>query len=420
MPTRQTIIHCIAYLLTCFPLFFVNQQALGHAGNKNDVVDYTFGISGDFGPRTVDNKFHIGMDYGVGLGTPVPPLENGRVSAITHNTNNGLVTVRIKGDNGHDFRYLHLFRDSTVRPVCTGGFVLVNDGGLAIVRLASGHNDRARYILATSVRPSVSVSPPVDPSDPTKFLPYPAETGCQGVLPPMRITFKNSGGTANRSTRTTVVRGSHLVGPSGNSGNNATDPAATHLHVELFDAGGNGTSENPYFHIADRASDFKLRILDKNLLPRLSGYVVGPNNADSTFLKVEVDSSTGFDLEKFNIYVDNAVPANLVREYSYGGTTPAHDPVNADTSTGGGDLSDGLTNGIQPIQRGLERFVYNDWESANTTVSPSNLIDGEHTLRFELEDIDGNIPFASGVQPSLIFNVDKRPPTSSLAVKDTL
>ncbi len=84
---------------------------------------------------------------------------------------------------------------------------------------------------------------------------------------------------------------------------------------------GAANSENPLFHMPDRNTQYNVRVLDKDSNPRLDGFVVGPQDTKSSFVRVEVDSRTALDLEEVSIYVDQAVTANLIRQFKLGGNT---------------------------------------------------------------------------------------------------
>ncbi len=370
---------------------------------KNGFSDQTlfdpgFLVTSDFGPRFVTggSPFHKAIDMQRATGSTIPLLENGNITLLFRGATTGIIIVTVAG--GHTVRYLHMFNDTPL-PICSGGFILDMDSNsnLAIVKLSGASTSQADYILSTTSGATVT-------SDFTTASP---STTCSG-FPNAIITFQNSSGV-NATTVSTVTRAAHsALGPSGTSGG-----FPPHMHIDL-----NNQSENILFHMPDRAGSIDvLNLFDGEYISRQEGYVVGPNKATTSFLRVDVDSRAAKDMNKFNIYVDSVTPLNLVREFSYGGTTMAHDPINANTAPGGGDLSDGTTNGVYPVRigtngiAGRDQFIFNGWETAGTSVSPSNLTDGQHQLMFESEDIHGN-----NFSKAFKFNVDKTAPTPSLSI----
>jgi hypothetical protein len=370
--------------------------------HPTDADDPGFYITSDFGPRTVagGTPFHKALDFRRGAGLGVPVLEDGTVTQLSRG-GTGLVSFVVMGQ--HQFRYLHFFNDTDL-PIVVGAFVLAtaSDGALAIVHL-SGTPGRASAIVSPNVGNTVTI------------------TAVRAGLPAPPFTFKNAAGTANATTVNAVTRGSD-GGPAGGSGG-----FAVHMHVDHGNAGGTQVSMNPFYHMADRTSRFIASLRDRDDINRPTGYAVGPNEATSTFLKLNVrsepepddnaaTSTVAKDLESVRIYVDQENAGHLIREYVYGGQTEAHDPINTDV--GAGALSNGLTDGVQTGGTGNESFVYNGWDSAATPAGqrPSDLPEGPHTLLFILRDVHDNVPFADGVNPTLLFNVDRTAPKTLIDV----
>lgn len=359
--------------------------------HPDEADDPGFDITSDFGPRNVaGSRFHRAIDFRRQAGQTVPLLEDGTVTALFQGATTNIIIVTVSGT--HTLRYLHLFYDDFLigLPRFSGGFMLAeaSDGNLAIVKQVPGFPDRAEYIISANPTPQTVT---VD-ADLLFGLPLPGT-----------VTIQNAAGTAVAMSTNILNTTDHDVGPAGTSGD---FPA--HMHVDL----GLGVSENPLYHITDRASAYIVTLQEKNNQARLPGYFVGPNDPDSFFIKLQVDSRAGRDLESVEIYVDQEDFVHQVREFNYGGKTDGHDPVNADTS--GGDVSNGVTNGVEAIQIGLERFVFTDWDAQ--IVGPSELPEGEHEWIFVLKDIHDNTPFADGMAPRFKFNIDKTPPDTSIVV----
>ncbi len=369
--------------------------SFAHA-HPTDVSDLPRTVTSDFGPRNVNcSKFHQGVDWAYGIGDPVPLLENSSVETLARGSTK-LVRLEILGDSStdHTFRYLHMFNNNSTLPIFVGNYILARRTGstgdldLVIVKRDATNDRRAEYMISSIPGDTVDV---VFPGDTTA------------------TRIRNSANTADAVTVSVLTTAAHpTVGPAGTSGG-----VAPHLHMDF----GFGTYQNIYSHMAEKASTFSLKLLDKNNLPRLDRFVIGPQNVDNYFLKVEIDSRTGLDLEKLGIYVDSVTATNLVREYKYGGTTTAYDPVNVDlrktgTSCDGPDVSSGSTNGVHNFNNitGWERYIYTDWGTSAGSVTPTLLIEGEHTILFDVLDIRNNIPFASGTNPSIKFNVDQTAP----------
>jgi len=382
------------FILYLFLLIsFVSSFSAPVWAHPNDVPDPGFVFTSDFGPRNV-TPWHPAIDYGAGAGVAAPLLEDGTVTGLSRPNVGSIIILTIQGV--HTFRYLHMFND-TVLPIFSGSFILaqVSGGNLAIVSRTPGFLDRANYIISPTAGQTVTIN--------SDLLGIPGPT--------VPTVLRNAAGAGNAISTNQLNTVNHpAVGAAGTSGGY---PA--HLHVDL----GFNVSENPLYHIADRNSAYVVKMLDTGNTARLGDYFVGPNDSNSMFIKLNVDSKVGGDLESVRIYVDSVDAGHLVREFTYGGTTPAHDPLNADTT--GPDLSNGATNGVQPISYGLENFVYNDW---NTTpplaVRPSQLAEGKHDWIFVLRDIRGHIPFTGGIDPMFKFTIDKTPPSTSIGVKKTL
>jgi len=265
-----------------------------------DVPDLPRAVTSDFGPRNVDcSRFHQGVDWAYGPADPVPLLEDATVETVARGSTK-LVRLEIVGTSSasHTFRYLHLFDNSPALPIFVGDYILARRTGstsnldLVIVKRDAANSRRAEYMISSIAGDTVDVIFPGDV---------------------MATRIRNSSNTADATTINSINTINYpTVGPAGTSGG-----VAPHLHIDF----GFGTYQNIY-------SDFNVRLLDNNNIPRIDGFVVGPNSADSYFLKLEVDSRTGLDLEKLSIYVDSPTSPNLVREYIYGGKTTAYDPVN--------------------------------------------------------------------------------------------
>jgi hypothetical protein len=364
------------------------------AGHPVLVPDPGYVITSDFGPRTVagGTPFHKAIDFKRALGTTVPLLEDGTVTSLNRASAGVVHLVSLVVTGVHTFRYLHFF-DDTDLPIVSGSFVLAtaSGGSLAIVRM-SGTPGRASYIISPNAGNTVTI------------------TTARPGLPMVPFTFRNAAGTANATTENALTTANHPdAGPAGGSGG-----FAVHMHVDHgVMAGGVQVSENPLYHITDRDSAYIVALQDKTGINRTAGYAVGPNDTGSTFLKLDVNSSVGKDLESARIYVDQADAAHLVREYVYGGQTALHDPINTDVGVAG-VLSNGLTNGVQTFDAGHEAFVYNDWDSASTPAHqlPSDLPEGDHDFLFVLRDIHDNIPFPNNADIRFRFRVDRTAPVT--------
>jgi hypothetical protein len=368
------------------------------AGHPALIPDPGFTITSDFGPRTVPGgtPFHKALDFSRPLGTNVPLLEDGTVTSLNRADTAGdprhLVALVVTGV--HTFRYLHFFDDSDL-PIVSGSFVLAEatGGGLAIVRM-SGTPGRASYMISPVAGRTVTI------------------TTARPGLPMVPFTFKNAAGTANATTETALTTASHPdAGPAGGSGG-----FAVHMHIDhgVMIGGAAQVSMNPLFHIVDRDSAFIVALQDKTGINRPAGYAVGPNDAGSTFLKLDVNSSVGKDLESIRLYVDQADTAHLIREYVYGGQTEAHDPINTDVGLPGVLSTNGLTDGVQTFGTGHEAFIYNGWDSASTPANqkPSDLPEGDHDFLFVLRDIHDNIPFPNNADIRFRFRVDRTAPVT--------
>lgn len=429
-------------LLTIF-----GKPSFAHDANNHvfQIDDPGFVIVSDFGPRlvTTGSLFHKAIDFRRAVGQTTPLLLDGVVSDLSRRTGN-ILSFTVNGTQNsvtHRLRYFHMFNaiDELVEPVCLGGFMLTthdgsvigDDDARAIVKITPGTTNRADYILSRNPGETVTVDFNATPSTTcTGFsgsYTFQTQATVQGVP-----QFDQNGNPVlvNAVTIDTINRADHpSVGPSGDSGS----PGRPHMHIEMAPAGTGfvnvAYSENPLFHMPDRATQYKVRSLNIDSTPRLSGYVVGSKDSDSSFLRIELDGGTtqvastrdgAFDLEEVNLYVDQAVDANRVRQFKMGGNTEADDRINLSDAEIDTDAVERDTDGMRPLRDpnnansgmvGLERYVYTGWESAGTTVSPSNLTDGEHTLIIKLTDIHTN-----ELQNSIKFNIDNTAPTSSLTV----
>lgn len=346
-------------LLASLITFAVSASAVwGH----ETVPDPGLEITSDFGPRFVPGPdFHKGADYRRAFGAAVPLLEDGTIIQMRRSAvGNPFVAAVTGGANGHQFRYLHMFNDNPA-PITSGDFTLTTteSGTPVVIRWTAGHfGARADYMLAEFAGEFVTFN------------------GARVLTPD---------GALEQETIVQVTRAQHpALGPAGTSGG-----VDVHLHVDM----GFGISENPFAHIGHPASNFVVQLLDGAGNPRPNGFIPNPQDPASSFIKVRINSAVGMDLESVEVFVDQTNFGGLVRTWSYGGFTPAHDTLQTDIETancpaatpGCRDLdppvfSDGARNGVRPGGAGLEDFVFTDWQAANTAVSPSNLSEGEHNL----------------------------------------
>jgi hypothetical protein len=348
-----------------------------------------FEITSDFGPRFLPAAdFHKAIDYGAAAGVSLPLLEAGSISRLSfadggvNPLTNQILILELNTTNGHHFRYLHIF-NNTALPINSGEFALstTTAGNLCIIHWAEGSNrTQADYVLAAVANGLVQA----------------------GGFPVLD--------TSGNQARTQTV-GASPIAPSGTSGN-----YAAHMHIDM----GYGISGSPLAHIEHAVSSFTVQFLDGNGNARPNGYVVSSSDTATTFIKARVNSGTGKDLDILQIYVDAQDDAHLVRSFEFGGLTADHDPRHTDIeNNGAADLdgpvySDGVRNGVRPGGVGLEDFVYTDWESAQSAVSPNRLADGEH----HLVACWTNIREQTNCDTQVSFLIDRSSPTASARDQD--
>jgi hypothetical protein len=237
-----------AFILYLFLLIsFVSSFSAPVWAHPNDVPDPGFVFTSDFGPRNV-TPWHPAIDYGAGAGVAVPLLEDGTVAGLSRPNVGSIIILTIQGV--HTFRYLHMFND-TVLPIFSGSFILaqVSGGNLAIVRRTPGFLDRANYIISPTAGQTVTIN--------SDLLGIPGPT--------VPTVLRNAAGTGNAISTNNLDRTNHpTIGAAGTSGGY---PA--HLHVDL----GFNVSENPLYHIADRNSEYIVKMLDTGNNARLGDYL---------------------------------------------------------------------------------------------------------------------------------------------------
>ncbi len=332
-----------------------------------------WGITSEFGPRNIDNKYdwHKGIDYGGQEGDDILPVEGGMIAEIGKDEKNNRY-ISIDGEHGH-WAYVHIFSDNLLQ---SGNWELRN---VILKDPITGMSEQSSVIILWLNR---------------------EQNQAEKVLSIYRLRERQviiDGVVLNCLSQGSV--GQEPIAPVGTSGR-----VTPHLHLAL-----NGGADNPLLYIQHGTPNYTITIDQPE-----SNQIIYHADPAKELIKLNINSTSGLDLDRLDIYlnkrgenfIDDAHRINETRncppirtEINYGGLPSANPFQSYIAQDGNANRGSSGKTGINPLSEvpGNDDFYYIDFNSkVKVDYSRDALIneearypDGKYTMTARAESING-------------------------------
>ncbi|MCB4792146.1 MAG: M23 family metallopeptidase [Elusimicrobia bacterium] len=309
-------------------------------------------IISDYGPRNVANSwFHYGIDYAGSEGESIKTVESGAIKKIEWDDNGGGFYIGMIGTTGY-WTYLHIFngvKDDHPLPKTSGNWKLQ---AVVLERQDTNESIESTVIILYS------------------------GSKIQKVLSTYNNRWvKDSSGSylldssGNKITTQSTVSAGEAIAPVGTSGG-----VGAHCHLGCRPLEASTEKDNPLQYVSHETSNFKATILSpKGAITKSQAHSPIP-------IKLRINSSTGLDLDKAEIFLDGTEAASKIASFIYGGRNDETSTNNAKASSG--ETTGWITYRVSPYgtTAGYDDFVIDSYDF-------SLLPQGNHSITIHAADV---------------------------------